>query len=584
MTWRRATQARGPGAAAAGPPTAAPRRRLRLARGAPLLVLLALLPRASAAGAVAPPPAATASIAAGATALAPAGPWDGQAGHRFALLAGEPDGGPGTQRLHHAERDARRMHGILTRVGGVRPEDAALLLHAGVKAFRAALADLSARAAAARAAGERTVLLIYFSGHAKDDALRFGGAALPFAELRQALQAAPADVRIGLVDACRSGAIARTKGVRAAPEFQVTAPAEAGPHGLVLIASSSADEASQESDDLGASYFTHHLASGLLGDADSSGDRRVTLAEAYAYAYARTVGATSGSAAGVQHPVFLYDLGGAGDVVLTDLSQVAGALLFPAAAEGRYIVLDEGGRAVAEVAKVAGAERRLGLAPGRYLVKKRLAAEDGLLLGRVAVAAAPVALDEAAMERVALGRDPQKGYGGARVSFMASVGGQRFLDAAAGDGLFPPAALLGLELGVRDDLGHGLAWGLDLAAGGGQGTVRLPGVDPFGVRFAELAAGASLWRDWELGPATLSAGGRMGITWLTRTFDKAEQLPSQYFFTITPGLTGAAAWHFSPSLSAVARLRVSWLFYDVDRNQRLGFFEGLVGVEYALSE
>ena len=171
--------------------------------------------------------------------------------HRFALVAGEPDGGPGTQRLRHAERDARRIHGILTRVGGVRPEDATLLLSSGVRAFRSALSELSTRTAAAHAAGEATVLLVYFSGHAKDGALRFGSGGLPLADLREALQSAPADVRIGLFDACRSGAIARTKGVRPAPAFDVTAPREAGPRGLVIIASSAADEDSQESDALG---------------------------------------------------------------------------------------------------------------------------------------------------------------------------------------------------------------------------------------------------------------------------------------------------------------------------------------------
>jgi hypothetical protein len=109
-------------------------------------------------------------------------------------------------------------------------------------------------------------------------------------------------------------------------------------------------------------------------------------------------------------------------------------------------------------------------------------------------------------------------------------------------------------------------------------------VDPFGVRFTELAGGASLGRDWPVGPVALSAGLRLGVIWLARTFDASERLPPQYFFTIAPGLTGAAAWRFTPSLSAVARVRVSWLFYDVDRNQRLGFAEGLVGVEYAFSE
>jgi len=505
-------------------------------------------------------------------------------GRRFALVAGEPDGGPGTRRLHHAERDARRIHAILTRVGGVRPEDAPLLLSQGVRSFRAALAELGARAAAARAAGERTLLLVYFSGHAKDGALRFGGGGLPLDDLRQALQGSPADVRIGLFDSCRSGAIARTKGVRPAPEFQVTAPGGAGPHGLVLIASSAADEDSQESDVLGASYFTHHLASGLLGDADTSGDGRVTLAEAYAYAYGRTVGATAGSAGGTQHPVFLYDLGGAGDVVLTELSPAAGGLLFPAALEGSYVVLDAGGRAVAEVAKPSGVERRLSLPPGRYTVKKRLPGEEGLLVASLPVGAGSVPVDEAAMDRVGLAQDPQKGYGGARWGLIGGTGYQLFLDAATRDGLFPPAGLAGVELAARDDLGHGLAWGVDLALGGGKGTVRMAGLDPVPVTFSEVAGGAALWHDWGLGSVTLSAGGRVGFVWLTRRFAAPDPLPAQYFFTVTPGLVGAAAWRFSERLSAVARLRVSWLFYNVDRNRSLGFAEGLLGVEYALSD
>lgn len=505
-------------------------------------------------------------------------------GRRFALVAGEPEGGPGTQRLRHAERDARRIHAILTRVGGVHGDDAVLLLAEGARAFRRALADLSARAAAARAAGESTLLLVYFSGHAQDGALRFGGAGVPLEELRAALQAAPADVRIGLLDACRSGAIARTKGLRPAPDFQVTAPREAGPRGLVLITSSAADEASQESDALGASYFTHHLASGLLGDADASGDGRVTLAEAYAHAYGRTVGSTAGTAGGVQHPVFLYDLGGAGDVVLTELAPAAGGLVFPAELEGLYVVLDAGGRAVAEVAKPMGTTRRLSLPPGRYAVKKRLPGEEGLLVASLQVGGLPVRVEEGTMDRVALARDPQKGYGGARLALVAGLGGQRFFDAATRDGLFPPATLAGLELAARDDLGHGLAWGLDLALGGGQGTLRLPGLEPIGVRFSEVAGGASLWRDWTVGPATLSAGGRVAFVWLGRTFDRQEQLPRQFFFSVTPGLTAAAAWRLGPRASLLARLRVSWLFYNVDENRSLGYADALLGVEYALSD
>jgi hypothetical protein len=391
-------------------------------------------------------------------------------------------------------------------------------------------------------------------------------------------------VRIGLVDSCRSGAIARTKGARPAPTFEVKGEGESGPRGLVLIASSAADEDSQESDAIGASFFTHHLASGLLGGADASGDGRVTLAEAYAYAYARTVGSTAASAAGVQHPVFLYDLGGAGDVVLTEVAPAAGGLVLPAAAEGAYVVLDGSGRAVAEVGKTAGAERRLALPAGRYTVKKRLPAEDAVLVARVALADAPLVLEDARMDRVGLERDPQKGFGGARWSLLVGGGAQAFFGAAAADGLFPPALLGGVEAAVRDDLGHGLAWGLDVAAGGGDGRVTLPDAPAIPVRFYEVTGGASLWKEFRAGPVVLSAGARVAALWLERSFPAGAGLPSQHFFTVTPGLVGAAAWRLGPRLSAVARARLGYLFYNVDQNRSLGYVEGLLGVEYALGE
>jgi hypothetical protein len=286
----------------------------------------------------------------------------------------------------------------------------------------------------------------------------------------------------------------------------------------------------------------------------------------------------------VQHPVFLYDLGGAGDVVLADLTPVSGGLVFPSGSEGLYVVLDKAGRAVAEVAKSAGVERRLALAPGRYTVKKRLADESGLLVASLGVEKGGVEVEDARMDRVALDRDPQKGYGGARLALVAGAGGQAFFDKAARNGLFPPATLAGAELALRDDLGHGLAWGLDLAVGGGAGELRLPGVDPIPVKFSEVAGGASLWRDFSFGRFTLSGGARVAFTWLARSFPAELGLPNQYFFTVTPGLTGAAAWRFTPSLSAFARLRVNYLFYNVDENRSLGFAEGFLGVEYALGE
>ncbi len=504
------------------------------------------------------------------------------ADRRFALVIGDARGGAGTRPLRYAERDAKRIFGILTRIGGVREEDARLLTGATADEVRAALGELSARVQQSKAAGAETVLFVYYSGHARDGDLRLGESRMPLTELRDALKDAPADVRIGLLDSCQSGAITRSKGVRAAPAFDVQqAQAEATrPHGLVLIASSSADEESQESDEIGASFFTHYLASGLLGDADASGDGKVTLAEAYAYAYARTVGETAETRAGAQHPVYLYDLGGAGDVVLTELLPARGALLFPASGEGLYVVLDSSRRAVAEVAKPRGSERRLALAPGSYLVKKR----DGesLLVGDFDVSESAVEVADARMSRRPLSDDPQKGASGPRWSIAAAGGGQFFFDQAARNGLFPPAALAGIELAARDDLGHSLAWGLDLDLGGGSSTLQLPGDSPIPVRFGEVGGGGALWRDFEIADSlTWSLGARVAFIFISRTFPGHSELPQQTFFTLTPGLQTALSWQFTRRFSAVLRGRLNYLFYNVDKPQNLGYAEFALGVDYA---
>ena len=497
---------------------------------------------------------------------------------RFALVVGDSQGGAGTRPLRYAERDARRIHAILTRLGGVREEDARLLTGADAGALRTAFAELSDKARKAKAAGDPTVFILYYSGHAKDGELRLGDSRLPLDELRTALRDAPADVRIGLLDSCQSGAITRNKGARAAPAFEVAHGTT--PHGLVLIASSSADEESQESDEINASFFTHYLASGLLGDADTSGDGKVTLAEAYTYAYARTVGGTAGSRAGSQHPVYLYDLGGAGDVVLTELAPARGGLVFPAGDEGVYVVLDPSRRAVAEVAKGSGGARRLALAPGNYLIKKRL--EGSLLVGDVSVGTTWTEVSDAGMTRRPLDQDPQKGASGPRWGLLSSIGGQRFFDDGARSGLFPPAVLGGVELSARDDLGHQLTYGFDLAVGGGATTLRLQGLDPIPARFLELGGGASLWRDINLSDEwTASLGARLAFLYLARTFPGHSELPNQSFFTLTPGIEAALSFRLGERLSAVARGRVNYLFYNVDKNQSLGFAELAIGVDYA---
>ena len=149
--------------------------------------------------------------------------------------------------LLYAGADARKVHDILTRLGGVRPEDAQLLLDASARSCSPPWPASRARAAEAARRGERTALFFYYSGHAKDGALRLGRRASR-STAQGALAASPVDVRIAILDSCRSGALTRTKGARARPRSRSSPTAARDAKGLVILTSSTSDEDSQESD------------------------------------------------------------------------------------------------------------------------------------------------------------------------------------------------------------------------------------------------------------------------------------------------------------------------------------------------
>ena len=74
---------------------------------------------------------------------------------------------------------------------------------------------------------------------------------------------------------------------------------------------------------------------------------------------------------------------------------------------------------------------------------------------------------------------------------------------------------------------------------------------------------------------------RVAAIYLFRSFSGGSNLPSQNFFTITPGVQASLGWRFSPRWTAVARGRLNYLFYNVDKNQSLGYAEIALGVDYA---
>ena len=285
---------------------------------------------------------------------------------RFALIASSNDGGPNRTRLHFANSDGESVGRVLAGLGGVRESDLILLGDATRSRLTQAFADLKSRVGRESRPQVRREVFVYFSGHSDEEGLLLGGERVTYRELRQWIDAMGADVRIAILDSCASGALIRFKGgVHKAP-FLSDVSTQARGH--AFLTASSADEAAQESDRVGAAYFTHFLLSGMRGAADANHDRRVTLNEAYQFAYNETLQRTETSRAGAQHPAYDIQLAGTGDLVMTDLHTSTSRLVLARDLAGRIYVRDQIGRLIVELRKEPTYPVELGLDAGRYRV------------------------------------------------------------------------------------------------------------------------------------------------------------------------------------------------------------------------
>ncbi len=285
---------------------------------------------------------------------------------RLAVVVGNNAGTGEMPPLRYAESDAGKMARVLVELGDVNPDDVMLLQGQGARAVERALGEVRDRVAFfKRSPDVRTVVLFYFSGHSDGEAIELGQEKLAYARLKALLTGTGGDVRVVIVDACRSGAGLREKGGKPAAPFTIRLSDTLQATGDVFISSSAADEAALESSEVMGSYFTHNLISGLRGAADSSGDKLVTLSEAYRYAYDRTVSATAMLSVGAQHPNYDFRLSGQGELVLSSLLKPSSVLVLPDA--DRTLVTDLARDQV--VVELLGGGKEVALSPGQYGVR-----------------------------------------------------------------------------------------------------------------------------------------------------------------------------------------------------------------------
>ena len=289
---------------------------------------------------------------------------------RFAVVIGNNLGETGEAPLRYAEADAARVASVLLDIGGVRAENLVLLQGQDGGAVRRALIAVNERIRRGRP--KQAVLVVYYSGHADEVALHLGDTSLSLDEVRGLVQGSAAAFRLSIVDACRSGGLTRVKGGTIVPRTRVLVYDDAVGEGTVFLTATSANEDAQESETIRGSFFTHFLVTGLLGAADDNRDGAVDLNEAYRFAYAYTLRATSRTLGGLQHPTFQQNLKGKGEVVLTRWSAKANRAFFTFPAAQSWLLMRDSdqGPIVAEITAQA-ANRTVSVRPGTYFVLGR---------------------------------------------------------------------------------------------------------------------------------------------------------------------------------------------------------------------
>jgi len=284
---------------------------------------------------------------------------------RVAVIVGANEPAPGRLPLRYAQSDAQLMADVLVRVGRFAKTDVQTLLEPHPADI---LAALDRAAQELKASGPDSLLVFYYSGHSDGQQVFPHGEALSLTDLRDRIARSSARVRVAILDTCRGGGWTHTKGLTVGPPLDAVDLMNVATEGTALLSSSSGLENAHEAGSMKGSFFTHHVAAGLLGAADKSGDGNVTLQEVFEYAKERTVRDSARMAATTQHPSFDMQLRGRQDIVLAQMASSPSALEVSQTNAMEVIHLGSG---VTVMETPPGRQQlRLALVPGRYVVRR----------------------------------------------------------------------------------------------------------------------------------------------------------------------------------------------------------------------
>ncbi len=285
---------------------------------------------------------------------------------RFAFLVGANNGGKDRVTLRYAVDDAKALEEVLEQMGGLLPGDSHFLEEPDREKFFREVDELAKEVEKARKTFRRVEVIVYYSGHSDEESIFLGDSRVSYKEFKDLITSMNADVRIAILDSCASGALTLPKGVIKKSPFLMDTAYDM--KGYAFMTSSSASEAAQESGRLGRSYFTHNLISGMRGAADMNQDGRITLNEAYQFAFDGTLTQTEKTMAGPQHPNYHIQMSGTGDVVITEIRQSTAVLVLDEDIDGKFYIHNKDNVLIVELEKAFGRKISIGLNEGEYRI------------------------------------------------------------------------------------------------------------------------------------------------------------------------------------------------------------------------
>lgn len=292
---------------------------------------------------------------------------------RLALVVGHNIGSVQTEPLQYAQSDAERVFEVLLELGNFEPESE-LLTGPNRADFDLALARLEEHVNGLGTESVDTTVLFYFSGHGDMESLHLADESVDRAELLIALERIEARLVIVVLDACQTPVAGQARGIEPAASFDIGVLPSNAVNGTVVITSTQEGLPAIESEALGGAVFSHFFISALRGAADSDGDGRITLHEAYTFTFRNTLLQSSGTSAVTQRPEFDIDLQGSGEIVLAAIDWGSASIVIPPGDEARLLVFQQ--RTGVFVGEIIVSEDRaveLAVPPDRLLLQWRVA-------------------------------------------------------------------------------------------------------------------------------------------------------------------------------------------------------------------